>query len=90
MIRHAIHQARTAAVVALAVLTNVPAAVASAESADEFVARLNKEFADLALEINAAGWTQATYITVDTQLLTAKAYERYLAAFSNAVEEAKK
>jgi peptidyl-dipeptidase A len=67
----------------------VPAAVASVETADEFVARLNKEFAGLALEVNAAGWTQATYINVDTQLLNAKAYERYLAFFSRAVEQAK-
>ena len=61
-----------------------------AETADEFVARLNKEFADIGLELNAAGWTQATYITVDTELLSARANERFLAAFSKAVEEAKK
>ena len=56
-----------------AVTAFLPAGVASAETADEFVARLNKEFADIGLEINAAGWTQATYITVDTQLLSARA-----------------
>jgi peptidyl-dipeptidase A len=67
----------------------VPAAVASAETADEFVARVNKEFADIALEVNAAGWTQATYINVDTQLLNARAFERYLEVFSRAVGEAK-
>ena len=86
MIRHAIRRGCIAA--ALAALTVVPA-VALAETADEFVARLNQEFNDLALEINAAGWTQATYINVDTQLLNAKAYERFLEAFSRAVEQAK-
>ena len=70
-------------------LATVPAAIAAAaETADEFVARLNKEFADIALEYNAAGWTQATYITVDTQLLSARANERYLGAFSKAVADA--
>jgi peptidyl-dipeptidase A len=86
MIRVAVRASRAAAAAGLALLTALPAA---AETADEFVARLNKEFADLALEVNAAGWTQATYINVDTQLLNAKAYERYLAFFSSAVEQAK-
>ena len=89
MIRDAVRRASLAAAASIAILAAVPAAVASAETADEFVARLNKEFADLALEVNAAGWTQATYINVDTQLLNAKAYERYLAFFSSAVEQAK-
>ncbi len=41
------------------------------------------------LEVNAAGWTQATYINVDTQLLNARAFERYLEVFSRAVAQAK-
>lgn len=85
MIRTTLHRMGLAAVAALAVVPTVVAA----ETADEFVARLNKEFAELALELNAAGWTQATYINVDTQFLSAKAYERFLAAFSVAVEQAK-
>jgi peptidyl-dipeptidase A len=67
-----------------------PLATVSAESADEFVARLNREFAHSALEMNAAGWTQATFINVDTQLLNARTYERFLEQFSRAVEDAKK
>ena len=89
MIRDAVRRARLAAAASIAILATAPAAIATAETADEFVARLNKEFADLALEVNAAGWTQATYINVDTQLLNAKAYERYLAFFSSALEQAK-
>ncbi|MCE3284110.1 MAG: peptidyl-dipeptidase [Steroidobacteraceae bacterium] len=73
--------------VAAAVL---PAGALSAETGDEFVARLNKEFADIGLELNAAGWTQATYITVDTQLLSARVNERFLGEFSKAVADAKK
>ena len=51
---------RTATVVALALM--LPIGYAQAETADEFVARINREFADIWLEGNAAGWTQATYI----------------------------
>ena len=63
--------------------------IAQAETADEFVARINRELAELGLEGNAAGWTQATYINVDTEFLNAKATERFLEYFSKAVEEAK-
>jgi peptidyl-dipeptidase A len=90
MIREALRRARWSSLAAIAAITVVPAGIASAETADEFVARLNKELSELAIEINAAGWTQATYITVDTQYLNAKAYERYLEAFSRLVGEAKK
>ena len=60
------------------------------ESADEFVARVNGELAERATELAAAGWTQATYITADTQLLNAKANERYLAYLTQAIEEARR
>lgn len=38
----------------------------------------------------AAAWTQATYINQDTQLLAAKAYERYLGFFGAAVKQARR
>lgn len=88
MNRPVTRRARLAAAV-IATFAAVPATVASAETADEFVARLNKELAEIGAELSAAGWTQATYITVDTQLMNAKAYERFLAYFSSAVEQAK-
>ncbi|MBK6351054.1 MAG: M2 family metallopeptidase [Proteobacteria bacterium] len=80
---------RLAAAVAIALCAVAPVGNAAAETGDEFVARLNREFADIYRELNAAGWTQATYITVDTQWLSARANERFLAAFSRAVEESK-
>ena len=89
MIRHAMHRARCTRLAAVAMLAALPAAAALAETADEFVARINRQFADLWLEGNAAGWTQATYINVDTQLLNARATERWLAAFGKAVEESR-
>jgi peptidyl-dipeptidase A len=69
-----------------ATFSSVPA---GAETADEFVARINEEFADFWLEGNAAAWTQATYITTDTQLLNARAMERWLEKFGTAVEQSK-
>jgi peptidyl-dipeptidase A len=78
------------AVVCALTLSVLPAGLAQAETADEFVARTNHELAELALEVNAAGWTQATYINVDTQLINAKATERFLEYLGKAVEEAKK
>jgi peptidyl-dipeptidase A len=66
-----------------------PKAVRVRESATDFVARVNQELAELNKELGAAGWVQATYITPDTQLLNAKANERYLEYFSKTVEEAK-
>jgi peptidyl-dipeptidase A len=78
---------RRAVLCALA-LTTLPVVVA-AETADEFVARTNRELAELAIEVNAAGWTQATYINVDSQLLNAKAKGRFLAYLGKAVEDAR-
>lgn len=63
---------------------------AAKESADEFVARVNRELNALAEEGQAAGFTLDTYITTDTQLLNAKANDRYLAYLSKAVAEAKR
>jgi peptidyl-dipeptidase A len=61
----------------------------SKETADEFVARINKGMYDLSVEGAETGWVQATYITKDTQAINARANERYLAYFSKAVKEAR-
>ena len=54
-----------------------PAATAKPpESADEFIAHVNKDLTVLAREGNAAGWTEDTYINVDTQLLNARSTDR--------------
>ena len=67
-----------------------PPAVAArgpAESADQFVARINRELTVLSQEVQAAGYTQDTFITVDTQLLNARSNDRYLGYLSRAVAE---
>ena len=66
-----------------------PTAAAPKESADQYVERLNRELAELGHESSAAGWAYATYITPDTEFLNAKATERTLEYYSNAVEAAK-
>jgi peptidyl-dipeptidase A len=60
------------------------------ESADQFVARVNRELTALSDEAQAAAFTQDTFITRDTQLLNARANERYLAYLSKAVAQAKR
>ncbi|HUG72662.1 MAG TPA: M2 family metallopeptidase, partial [Steroidobacteraceae bacterium] len=63
---------------------------ATPAEAAAFVEQLNKDFRALGDELAAAGWVQATYITPDTQLLNARANERFLARFSQAVEESRR
>lgn len=57
-------------------------AVEPAETAAQFIARVNAESYARAKESNAAQWVAATYINDDTQLLSAKASERSLAVQS--------
>ncbi|MFQ5608674.1 MAG: M2 family metallopeptidase [Woeseiaceae bacterium] len=59
---------------------------ASDETAEEFVARMNSELAELIEEGAAAGWVYSTYITVDTAKLQAKTNEQYAAWHSRAVK----
>lgn len=59
------------------------------EDPKAFVARLNAELGEINRELQAAGWVQATYITPDTQLLNARATERFLAYFSQAVDQSR-
>jgi peptidyl-dipeptidase A len=67
-----------------------PSGEQATESADEFVARVNREMAELQKERSAAEWVQATYINDDTQLLNAKTDERFLTYFNRVVEESKR
>lgn len=60
------------------------------ETPEQFVDRVNQELTELEAETASAGWIQSTYITPDTELLNAKANERYLAYLSKAVQESKR
>ncbi len=61
-----------------------------AETADDFVARINAELKELLRETGAAGWVRATYITEDTGILQSLARERYAKWHSERVEESLK
>ena len=63
---------------------------APAETADEFVARINAEYRDWWREINAADWLRATYINDDSAIVSAKANERFTAWHAAAVDEARR
>src|SRR5687767_4028349 len=76
------------AVLAAACTDSKPAA--TPEEAKAFVEQLNKDFRRLGDEVSAAGWVQATYITEDTQLLNARANERYLELLSRSVNESRR
>ena len=60
------------------------------ESADEFIARVNRDLDALELEGNAADWIQKTYITTDSELINARANDRYLAYIGQAAAESKR
>ena len=49
----------------------------TAADADAFVARAEKQLADLSLDVNRAAWINATYITPDTDALAAQAGAEY-------------
>ena len=56
----------------------------------QFIKDVNSEFTAISREASAAGFTQATNITVDTQFLNARATERSMEFFSRKAAEAKK
>jgi peptidyl-dipeptidase A len=69
-------------------VTTVQPATLTAADADAFVARAEKELADLSLYVNRAAWTNATYITEDTDWLAAKAGAEYTEAQVRLANEA--
>jgi len=64
------------------------APVETTETAVEFVARANAEYAEIAREVEAADWVRATYITQDTAVVASVANEKYAAWFSDIVGQA--
>ncbi len=64
------------------------AAAASAESAEDFVARINDELTDIGKEAAAAQWVRSTYITGDTAVIAAASSERYAKWHSESVQRA--
>ncbi|MDX1518031.1 MAG: M2 family metallopeptidase, partial [Woeseiaceae bacterium] len=63
-------------------------AVATAESAEEFVARANEEFRELWIERAAADWVRSTYITKDTAVISSMVAQKYAKWISDMVAQA--
>ena len=59
------------------------------ETADQFIARVNAEYLAMYPELTAAQWLSSTYISDDSQLLSAKANERYLTQLNSWIEQAR-
>jgi len=74
---------------ALAGCTREPPATAPTQSADEFVAQVNEDMIPITRELAAAEWTQATNITPDTQILSARSNARYQEFLSTTIEKSK-
>jgi len=60
------------------------------ETADQFIARVNDEFRAMYAELSSAQWLSSTYINDDSQLLAAKANERWLTQLNGWIEQARK
>lgn len=60
------------------------------ETADQFIARVNAEYKAMYPELSAAQWLSSTYINDDSQLVSAKANERYLAQLRSWIEQARR
>lgn len=69
---------------------DAPATPPTPADAERFVARVNADLRRLAENSARAGWTASTYINEDTQYLSAKATEDYLAYLKKAVDEAQR
>ena len=60
------------------------------ETADEFVARVNREMAELMPEYTASQWVASTYSNADSELLASKGNERWLARTQQWVEQSRR
>ena len=68
-----------------------PAAKApEGETADQFVARVNAEYRQIYAELSAAQWVSSTYINDDSEMLSAKANERWLTVLNGWIEQSRR
>ncbi len=67
---------------------SAPSPTPSAEDAAKFVATVNESILELAREQQQAGWVAATYITPDTQAITARANQAYIDAVARSAKDA--
>ena len=60
------------------------------ETADQFIARVNQEMRDSYEELSSAQWISSTYINGDSELVAAKANERWLTRLNGWIEQARR
>ena len=60
------------------------------ETADQFIARVNDEFRKSYSELTSAQWLSSTYINSDSEMLAAKANERWLTQLNGWIEQSKR
>ena len=70
--------------------TSAAPAAPKGETADQFIARVNKELRAMYPELTAAQWLSSTYINDDSQLLSAKSNERYLTQLNSWIAQSRK
>ena len=83
---------RSAAALGVFVLSASCACAAAAPTAADvhaFVEQMNADYKAHYIEPNAAEWVAETYITDDTEMLTARANERWLQWLSAEIEKAR-
>src|SRR5690606_11901971 len=68
-----------------------PASTAPAnETADQFIARVNREMREIYTELSSAQWLSSTYINSDSELVAAKANERWLTRLNGWIEQSRR
>ncbi len=60
------------------------------ETPEQFVARVNDEMREVSTELNSAQWLSNTYINDDSELIAAKANERWLGRLNEWIAQAKR
>ncbi len=58
--------------------------------AEQFIAEAEKRLLDLAVKSSRADWVKSNFITDDTEVLAAEAYQNYIAAVTELAEAARK
>ena len=64
------------------------ASQAPADSADDFIARVNAEYKAMYPEMTSAQWLASTYINADSERIAAKSNERWMTVLNGWIEQA--
>jgi peptidyl-dipeptidase A len=67
-----------------------PGSAPANETADQFIARVNAEMRASYTELSSAQWLSSTYINSDSELVAAKANERWLTQLNGWIEQARR